>query len=266
MFKHDFDPFAQMLDDVAALRQLPVLSPSAKALFFRSVVQYPVEQVLKAIEAHLIDPAEGKFKTMIQPAHIVAQIEAASAKDGRPDADEAWSTAFLAQDEAETVVWTAETAQAMRAALPLLASGDKVGARMAFKAAYDRLLAKARAEHRPVQWLPSLGHDPLRREQALSTAARAGQLPAPQVAALLPPPEDSANALDDDAARANIERLMKMLARAITPYERRMQERRANNENELQRLAGLKDASKRLAGETPDALWPTADLDQRGTA
>ncbi|WP_063582874.1 hypothetical protein [Achromobacter ruhlandii] len=240
MSEDDFDQFAQILDDVAALRQLPTLTARGKALFFQAVSRYPMHLVEKAIQAHLIDPDAGKFKTMIQPAHIVAQIEGAAAQDGRPEADEAWSIAMQADDEAVTVVWTDEIAAALAAARPVLARGDEVGARMAFKAAYGRMVIKARVEFRPVRWVASLGHDLAQREAVLQHAVDLGQLPAPHVAGLLPPPAAEFGAPDDEVAAENIRKLHQMLAKAITPSEKRRREAEAASQAERDRLDALK--------------------------
>lgn len=240
MSEDDFDQFAQILDDVAALRQLPTLTARGKALFFQAVSRYPMHLVEKAIQAHLIDPDAGKFKTMIQPAHIVAQIEGAAAQDGRPEADEAWSIAMQADDEAVTVVWTDEIAAALTVARPVLARGDEVGARMAFKAAYGRMVSKARAEFRPVRWVASLGHDLAQREVVLQHAVDLGQLPAPHVAGLLPPPAAELGIPDDAVAAENIRKLHQMLAKAITPSEKRRREAEAASQAERDRLDVLK--------------------------
>lgn len=95
------------------------------------------------------------------------------AADGRPGKDEAWSIALSASDEYETVVLTAEIRQAMIASSPILEAGDKVGARMAFMSAYERLVSFARAEDRPVVWDVSLGFDAGRRVTAIESAMRA---------------------------------------------------------------------------------------------
>lgn len=240
MSEDDFERFCELLDDVAELRQLKVLGVRAKALFFDAVSRYPMHLVEKAIQAHLIDPDAGKFKTMIQPAHIVAQIEGAAAQDGRPEADEAWSIAMQADDEAVTVVWTDEIAAALTAARPVLARGDEVGARMAFKAAYGRMVSKARAEFRPVRWIASLGQDAAQRAQVLESAVRLGQLPAPHVAGLLPPPAAEFGIPDDEVAAENIRKLHQMLAKAITPSEKRRREAEAASQAERDRLDALK--------------------------
>jgi hypothetical protein len=240
MLERDYDLFAQMLDDVAELRQLQPLSANAKALFFRAVARFPIEQVEGAIQAHLIDPEAGKFKAHIQPAHIIAQIEAAVADDGRPGADEAWAIALLARDEAATVVWTEETAQAFAACKPVLDLGDEVGARMAFRQTYDRLVNGARKQGQPNRWQASLGFDMALREQALHRAATAGLLPAPHAAALLPPPLTGEDIVPDSEARAAIARIQAMLASAMSPAEKLRRGAEAASQAERDRVAELK--------------------------
>lgn len=115
-------------------------------------------------------------------------LERLDSADGRPAADEAWTTALLALDESQTVIWTDETRQAFAIAKPCLDIHDRVGARMAFKAAYDRLLADARARRTRVEWTASLGQDVECRRIALESAVLAGKIPATQAAGLLPPP------------------------------------------------------------------------------
>lgn len=91
--------------------------------------------------------------------------------DGHLAADEAWAIAIQAIDENETVVWTQEIAEAWGAARLIVAGGDEVGARMAFRSAYERRLTESRANGRRPKWFPSLGHDPAKRAPALETAA-----------------------------------------------------------------------------------------------
>ncbi|MBA1209836.1 hypothetical protein G7010_22710, partial [Pseudomonas fulva] len=62
--------------------------------------------------------------------------------------------------------------QAMVASQPILEAGDKIGARMAFMSAYERLVSFARAEDKPVTWEVSLGFDSGRRVTAVETAVR----------------------------------------------------------------------------------------------
>lgn len=117
-------------------------------------------------------------------------LERMESMDGRPSADEAWMIALIAEDEFASVIWTEETQQAFAIARPALAINDKIGARMAFKAAYDRLVQANRDGNEPVRWSASLGYDVDLRRQALENAVQAGKLPESVALGLLPPPAD----------------------------------------------------------------------------
>ena len=108
---------------------------------------------------------------------LAAILERIHACDGRPAKDEAWSIALAASDERETVVMTDEIRAAMNASAPILAAGDKIGARMAFMSAYERLVAQARSEALPAKWDVSLGFDPNSRVLAIEKAVRMQLLP-----------------------------------------------------------------------------------------
>ncbi|SAI58970.1 Uncharacterised protein [Bordetella ansorpii] len=189
MGEADFDAFAELLDDIAELRQLPVLSARAKALFFRAVAHFPLSVVQRAIEAYLVDPEEGRYRTMPQPAHVLSQIQRAAERDGRPEADEAWAIALCAQDEDASVVWTDEMARAFAVARGVFASGDEVGARVAFRAAYNRAVHAARHACQPMRWLLSPGRNPTMRDDAMRTAVMEGKLKASDIAGLLASPQ-----------------------------------------------------------------------------
>ncbi|RYF74074.1 MAG: hypothetical protein EOO29_25765 [Comamonadaceae bacterium] len=114
---------------------------------------------------------------------------------GRPAGNEAWALASQALDERATVVWTAEMEEAWAVAQPLAAACDMVGARMAFLAAYERLMRTAREQRLPVNIRVSMGWDTEGRHQALEQAEKRGTL-SPALAATfrqaLPPPETAA--------------------------------------------------------------------------
>jgi hypothetical protein len=184
MRNSDFDAFSALLSDVWSLKG-QALSGGAKAMWFRAMSAYPLEVVQGALDAHLSDPKRGQFLPM--PADVVAQIDRIVANDGRPGAEEAWALALRSTDEGDTIVWTAEAAEAMGICAPILSAGDEVGARMAFKEAYTRLVDAARRERRVPKWTPSLGHDPERRDKAIAAAVSAGQLTHNEFAALPAP-------------------------------------------------------------------------------
>jgi hypothetical protein len=209
MHSRDFDEFSRLLDDAYDLigsGQNKIISGGAKALFFNAMAPFSLDVFRAALSAHCLDKVRGRFTP--KPADIIEQIEGSAANDGRLSADEAWAVALTSRDEADTVVWTQEMAEAF--ALCQSVFPDEVGARMAFKDAYNRLVAQARAASRPAAWGVSLGWDTRKRERSLTKALDAGLLDAPMVAGLLAPPDGIAGA--DQAAQAQIEKIKKMMA------------------------------------------------------
>lgn len=181
MKQSDFDSFHTLLADCLSMWSS---SPSAgvTAIWFRALAQHSLSDLSAAFSAHMRDPANGKFEP--KPAHIIEQIERAARADGRPGAEEAWAISLGAKTEDETVVWTRECSQAWAAAKPVMGEGDEVGARMAFKETYARLVAEARARREPASWEVSEGFDKDRRRIAIAGAVEAGRLPAGQYVAL----------------------------------------------------------------------------------
>lgn len=116
---------------------------------------------------------------------LAAVLQRIHAEDGRPGRDEAWSIALQAGDERDTVVLTGEILAALQVARPLLDARDKVGARMAFLNAYDRLVTEARRDARPAKWEVSIGFDPQLRVRAIEQARDLKRLPAPEADRLL---------------------------------------------------------------------------------
>lgn len=235
MHSRDTFAFADLLAGVFDAYNRVAPQPATQMLWLRMLEPYEFSAVTAAFSQYVAN--EAKFPPT--PAQILALLGHGTG-DSRPTADEAWATALLSRDEAETVVWTLETAQAFATCRTVLDLGDEVGARMAFKGAYDRLVARARHERQPVAWQASLGWDADRRERALTAASNAGLLPAPHVAGLLPPPAAVFGAPDDEVAAENIRNLHQMLAKAITPSEKRRREAEAASQAERDRLDALK--------------------------
>lgn len=140
------------------------MNPGTAAMMAEDLCAYPVAAVRAALKSCRLE-----VKGKLAMADILQRVQAA---DGRPGKDEAWSIALTASDESETVVMTAEIQQAIAAAQPVLSLGDKVGARMAFMSAYERLVARARSDAVPATWNVSLGFDPVRRVTAIESAVR----------------------------------------------------------------------------------------------
>lgn len=153
------------------------LSEVAASVMADDLAQYPLPQILVALTR-----CRRELKGRLTFAAIVERID-----DGRPGPNEAW--AMIPQDEQGSVVWTTEMATAYGIAAPLLREGQVIAARSAFIEAYERDVARARAEQAPVRWTPSLGHDPAQRMGALQEAERKGRISSDHAAALLPGPD-----------------------------------------------------------------------------
>jgi hypothetical protein len=170
--------FEGLLIDVLSLYDRPRPSDTVTAIWWEALAPFPFELVATALQAHA---AESPFPP--KPADIRACLVDS---DGRPTADEAWPLALTAQDEAATVVLTAEAVEAWAIARPVLNVGDEVGARRTFLDAYARLVGDARRRLEPVSWSVSLGHDPDARAIALSRAVERRQITSAKAGALLP--------------------------------------------------------------------------------
>lgn len=97
--------------------------------------------------------------------------------NGLPSADEAWGMLVEGlKDECVTVV-VPEIAQqaAGNGASELFLSGDKTGARMAFKEAYSRLSVKIN-QAEGVKWVVSRGYDAEQAKTAIMEAVRQGRI------------------------------------------------------------------------------------------
>lgn len=206
----DLGRLAALIDSVAELRQRPKPTRAARALFCKILEPYPYRLVEQAIYAHLSSDA-GTYTTALQPAHVVAQIRAMQQCDGRPDVDEAWAIGLSSVDEHTTVIWTDEIAGAMAAATPILAGGDPTGARMAFRAAYQRLVQESRAVGQKANWRISVGMDKHQCDQAIANAVELGLLPQSQLLAL-PCTTGEESHPQDDSARQHIDNIKHLLA------------------------------------------------------
>jgi hypothetical protein len=229
MRKEDFAEFSQMLDDCySLLAPNNMQSPTAKAMFFRALSQHSIEAIRAGFDAHVKDPARGRFAP--KPADIVAQIDGLVADDGRPGAEEAWAMACRASDENDTVVWSEEMAQAFAVCQPLLDMGDQIGARMTFKESYSRQVEDARRLRRPVSWTASLGHDQSKRNTALLEAETRGFLRSGEALRLAPPRGDmhslptlllanASSSHDPEVIKARCAELKARLIRPVDPTD-----------------------------------------------
>ena len=149
---------------------------------------------LKAMEAELAQyPARAVFDALARCRReltgrltLAAVLERINAIDGRPTANEAWAVALRGFDEAQTIITNEEINEAMRAARPILDAGDEVGARMAFRDSYERIVAINRTNGVLPRWYPSLGSDKRLREMVVSEAVDRGMIDGAHYLPILP--------------------------------------------------------------------------------
>ncbi|NEX20300.1 hypothetical protein G3480_08260 [Thiorhodococcus mannitoliphagus] len=159
--------FSDLLDRASRLYGQPPLPAGVKQLWWELLApRFALEGLQQALERHLCDPDRGRRFPL--PADVIAAAEADQA--GAPSADEAWSIALASFDETQTVCATTEILEARNLAASIYNAGDVVGARMAFRAAYERLQRQRREDGTPVCWTLSLGWDPEGRSIALQQA------------------------------------------------------------------------------------------------
>jgi hypothetical protein len=171
----------EVLKAIAATAELTgtELSEAALLVFEGDLEGYSDAQVIAALTR-----CRRELRGRLTVADVIDRIASVG---GHPTANEAWALVLASIDEAETVVWTEQIAEAAGIAQPVLDAGDEVGARMAFRDAYERIL---RERPEAPRWFPSLGNDLARRAEALDRAVRAGLMTQTHAAGLLPAPKD----------------------------------------------------------------------------
>jgi hypothetical protein len=166
MIGSDFKTFAALwvtAHELSSSNAVP--SNQAVSMAFDVLSGFSLAMVQDALKQHA---RSSRFAPV--PADVFGLL--ASKLPQHVGADEAWSLALASFDESATVVLTAEISQARAAAWPVWECGDKVGARMAFKAAYERAMAGAGV---PV-WYVSEGFDADARGVAVAEAVRLGRV------------------------------------------------------------------------------------------
>lgn len=178
---------AKIIDALTVVAEITGATLSVPAIkgIAMELAQHPEHEVLKALAKC---KRECKYKLTL--ADILERIDQSNGFIG---ADEAWSLACQAMDESATVVMTEQITQAWGVARDVMP--DKVGARMAFREVYNRLVDQAKDAGQQPVWFASLGHDKQGREAPLMQAAQLGRLSMNQVQQLLPAPEQIAPAV-----------------------------------------------------------------------
>lgn len=156
------------------------IKPAAAEMLADDLSSYPRDVLAQALSR-----VRTEHTGRLTPKAIIDRIDEAM---GRPAANEAWAVAIVASDERNTVVWTDEMAAAWGAAQPIAEGGDMVGARMAFIAAYERLVRTAREERRMPSVVVSIGWCQEGRTAAIEKAVQLGYMPQAEAQQYLPAP------------------------------------------------------------------------------
>ncbi|NEX23705.1 hypothetical protein G3480_26130 [Thiorhodococcus mannitoliphagus] len=222
---HDRKAFSDLPDEVGETYGQRVSARLKQTWWRLLAARLDLPTLRQVLDGHLLDAERGRY--FPRPSDVIAVLERAGG--GRPGPDEAWALAIDTFDEAASVCVTEEILLAATAAAPVWERGDRVGARMAFKSAYERLVAERRRQGQPPQWRLSLGWDPRQRTEAAQRAVAAGRLSAEAVRHLLPAPDDARTPkrltgtvvalpqTEEDATRQQLQALRERILRAVPP-------------------------------------------------
>lgn len=173
-----------LLEAIAVTAELTgtTFSQGAARVFAEDLMRYPSQAVMTALHR-----CRREVRGRLVLADVILRME-----DGRPGVEEAWS--LVPHSESDSVVWCQEMANAYGVCLPLLETGDTVGARMAFKEAYTAELLKARSDGVPAKFWVSNGTDKAGRVKALQVAAERNRISRSGAAAMIEYEQPSASA------------------------------------------------------------------------
>ena len=157
------------------------IKPAVLKTYLADLEDVSLDDLARALAAHRRDPDRGRF--FPRPADIFAKL---SRGHDHPPVDVAWALVLKSFDETESLVWSEQMECARNVALDVWNTGDKIGARMAFRGAYERLIQSG-----PPRWKVSVGFDEEKRREAVGKARDMGLLSTEQATHLLPAPDQA---------------------------------------------------------------------------
>lgn len=242
--------FMSAMGGLGTAFKIPV-SEDQFRLYWSLFNEYSIEEFEQACFQFL---KKGKF--FPAPAELFDLIPSSKAKV-HVSADEAWAIVIESMDEYSTVVMTKEIAEARGIAYDVYAGGDKIGSRMAFKDAYNRIIATAN----PPSWFVSRGFDKSRVESAVQKALQLGRLTEQDASKYIEhKPATTFKALVDESAkreptqREPIDlKINKMLEDDFEEgIKRREKERQVQEAKRKDALAKLEELQKKLKEDVGD--------------
>ena len=242
MVESEYGEFSRSLNAAMEIKGKPAPSDSVMEIWWRLLAKYELRAVTAAIDAHL---ASSPY--VVTPDSVISIIDS---HDGRPNAEEAWALVLKTTDEHDTVIWTTEMAKAWAIAQPVWDSKDKIGARMAFREHYERLISIARDNNVETVWRVSLGYDVEQRKEVVADAVSRGLIKSSQASSLLPDSRQDVKRIGSDSSggvSAGLLKMRKMIADAeIASSEIKRQGKEAKRLALRDSIAGRK---KVLAGQ-----------------
>ncbi len=165
----------QVLETLQAVAKIygRELTKEAVALYLLDLSSYSEEQVLTSLQR--CRKELGRFPLI---SDVIDRIPGEF-----PSADEAWS--LIPTTEEQSTFWTEEIALVYGDVRDLL-QRDEVGARMAFREIYTRMVGEARASGKMPKWMPSFGTDPQQRQVAVEIALTRKRITQEDAQRLLP--------------------------------------------------------------------------------
>ncbi|MGO9443911.1 MAG: hypothetical protein ACLPXB_03945 [Thiobacillaceae bacterium] len=179
------------------------LKPEALAVLASDLDPYPLPMLETALAR-----CRDEFSGTLTRRAIRERLPGAYA---RPGPYEAWGMVLKARDENDTVVWCHEMEMGWWAAVDILRTGDRIGARSAFIEVYTRHVAEAHIAGTPAKWAVSPGRDGELRRIAVERAYTQGLLTQGQRLLLAPPVETNSESLLSNMGSASRARQVREL-------------------------------------------------------
>ena len=176
MTQTDFLAFATFWQDLHnSMAAGKSFSETNMRFVFEAFEPYPLEFIKQATTQY-----SRREKFAPSPSDIISLMETGNK---RPTADEAWG--IVPKSERESAVWTDEMATAWLSASPLYYDGDKIGARMTFKAVYERECNESLVMNKSIRWWLSRGDDKAHLKTTVERAKIDGKLARHQAESIL---------------------------------------------------------------------------------
>lgn len=174
--KQATDAVLEALAVTAELCGFPI-TPAAATVLAADIAAFPEAQVLGSLRR-----CRFELQGRLTIAAIISRLD-----DGRPGPEGAFVQILRLADESLSACVTTEMLECSESARILIAEGDGVAARMAFREKYIGVVTANRSSGVQPKWTLTLGTDVAGRIDATVDAAERGAITAADGAAMVPP-------------------------------------------------------------------------------